>query len=332
MRILLLAALPIFFGGGDGAKGPKKPVKSKPAPVSVLDAELIRLRVELHYALDAAERELESQFEKKFQELSESGSVLEQEWRFLWDQYLVEWNAIEGEYSQQIAALGAGPALASSSGSALAINATCEFCTFTPGGWGNDCHGHNPGCILDAHFYLLYPNGLILGDPDGPDGDGLYSVTLATPDDVRAYLRGSGMPSVLEADYVAPTSPYGGSLGQHIVAARLNILGGVAGVLSGEVCNPKKLIFTDCVADPLLGKTITAVLRLAERTMSSEFGVPANPGQPIADANGDGVPDVSLSDLTGALTVFNEAFVTCSDSSPCLVLGLAPPAGAFAPK
>src|SRR5262249_20373263 len=45
---------------------------------------------------------------------------------------------------------------------------TGDFETFTQGGWGAICHGGNPGCLRDAHFDEVFPDGLVLGDPDGP--------------------------------------------------------------------------------------------------------------------------------------------------------------------
>jgi len=61
--------------------------------------------------------------------------------------------------------------------------------TYTQGAWGGTCSGNNPACLLQANFDTVFPNGLILGDPDGIDGDSEFALLLTSSDAVSSQAR-----------------------------------------------------------------------------------------------------------------------------------------------
>jgi hypothetical protein len=70
--------------------------------------------------------------------------------------------------------------------------------TQTQGGWGNDCHGNNPGCLRDHNFSAAFPTGITIG--------GNYTIHFTTADAVRLYLPAGTTPGVLTSNHVDPTS------------------------------------------------------------------------------------------------------------------------------
>jgi hypothetical protein len=201
-------------------------------------------------------------------------------------------------------------------------NGCCEpgdFCTQTQGGWGVACQGNNPGCLRDTYFAGLFPDGLIVGDPDGPDGDGLYAILLETSADVEDYLPAGGTPTALTNDQTNPETTSSGIFGGQLVAATLNVAFDDAGLgactLTGT-CNfgyppgtLKTLVYKDCVAAGLLEKSVAQVIAWANCAISGESlascGVPAG---------------VTISDLSDALATLNQEFVDCATVLGCLGL------------
>ncbi len=193
-----------------------------------------------------------------------------------------------------------------------------DFCTQSQGGWGTNCHGHNPGCLRDQYFAAVFPGGLIVGDPDGADGDGLFAIVLTSSAAVRDYLPGGGTPAVLSADYTNPNYTSAGVFGAQLVAATLNVAFDAAGLglctLTGSCsfANPPgtlgTLTYICGVDDDLIGLTVNEVLALANTAISGG-GTPAG---------------VSISNLNNALSIFNEAFSDCSGSGSCLRLDCDP--------
>lgn len=106
-----------------------------------------------------------------------------------------------------------------------------DFCRQTQGGWGQDscnpgpdpCAGGNVGCFRDCHFDDLFPSGLVVGDPDGPDADGSYAILLTSSAAVAEYLPAGGMPAALTADQTDPETTSSGVFGGQLVAATLNV-------------------------------------------------------------------------------------------------------------
>lgn len=185
-----------------------------------------------------------------------------------------------------------------------------DFCTYTQGGWGTSCSGGNPGCRRDAHFDEVFPGGLLLGDQDGSDGDGEFSLLLQSSAAVEAFLPAGGKPSALDADLVDPLSSSAGSFAGQLAAAKLNVgfddAGfldkGYAGVALGD------LIFVSGVDSDLVGKTVRDVIALADLAISGHYA------DGKIDLDLDGNVDLTISDLSTALDVLNNNFDNCTQN------------------
>jgi hypothetical protein len=192
-----------------------------------------------------------------------------------------------------------------------------DFCSQTQGGWGTDnCNGNNTACLLAMYFDAITPvGGLIVGDPDGPDADGSWSILLTDSAAVAAYLPAGGAPAALTADLTDPAVTASGVFGGQLVAATLNVLmddngfGKCSLTMACTFPNPpgtlRTLIYGDCVVAGLQGLSVDQVLALANTAISGG-GTPAG---------------VSISDLGDALAVLNEEFVDCDTvATGCLQL------------
>ncbi len=128
------------------------------------------------------------------------------------------------------------------------------FVTYSKGGWTTTAQGNNPGSLRDQHFDDIYPNGLVIGDPDN------YTITFEESVDVNNYKKG-GKPAVLDQSYTNPTKKLG-NLADQILAARLNRDYSEAGVLGdNDDYSLGELIY---VEGPFQGYTVNEMLDLAE--------------------------------------------------------------------
>jgi hypothetical protein len=169
------------------------------------------------------------------------------------------------------------------------------LCTFTQGGWGSTCHGNNPGCLRDQYFSTAFPAGLLIG---GDQASALWTTSAA----IAAYLPAGGPPAALSGHATNPTGTAAGVLGGQQTAAKLNV---------GIVGSPAQYVFVGCVKTALIGTSVASVIEMADEAMSS----------------GSAPPGLSFSDLSDALTVFNENYDECRNGG-CLAppsLGGPPP-------
>jgi hypothetical protein len=189
-----------------------------------------------------------------------------------------------------------------------------DFCTQTRGGWGQRrCSGNNVACLRNEYFDDVFPNGLVVGDPDGPDADGSYAILLTSSQAVANY-GGGGPPSALTADQTDPLMTSAGVFGHQLVAATLNVAFDAAGLglctLTGSCNFPNlpgtlgTLVYVGCVDADLIGLSVNQVVALANTAIS-----------------GGGTPTgVTISNLNQALTVLNQEFVDCDTYIGCLAL------------
>jgi len=189
-----------------------------------------------------------------------------------------------------------------------------DFYSFTQGGWGQDCSGGAdgfPGCFRDLHFDSVFPNGMTLGDPDGPDGDGVYSLVLETSQAVADLLPNGSTPGPLTADEVNPLVSSAGVLAGQLVAAKLNVAFDDAGVFDGlknnTVIKTGDLVFVGCVPVYLLGRTVRQVIAVTDGYIAGNVFLP---------------PGVTASDLGAALDVVNNNSVDGEAALGCLELQL----------
>lgn len=87
--------------------------------------------------------------------------------------------------------------------------------TQTPGGWGAEPHGNNPGTYLHANFAAAFPNGITVGcSPD-------YNIKLSTAHAITDLLPTGGQAAVLKQNYSNPAAIKNVLVG-HLVALTLS--------------------------------------------------------------------------------------------------------------
>ncbi len=188
-----------------------------------------------------------------------------------------------------------------------------DLCTYTQGGWGADCNGGNPGCLLETWFPTLFPNGLAIGDPDGVfDNDGVFAARWDSAKAINLFLPIGGSPGPLSFDAVDPTTLPACVFAGQLVAAKLNCAFDDAGVFDEGKCRDDlklcDLVFVAGVHQKLIGWTVRDLIDLADQAIGCGLG-----GSPF-DIDGDQQGDVTWSDLNDALDAFNRNFDDCSSN------------------
>lgn len=192
-----------------------------------------------------------------------------------------------------------------------------DLVTYTQCEWGEHCCGGNFGCFRDANFCKVFPHGLIVGDPNGPDGDQIWALKLTSSHAVEDFLPESGYSHQFTCDLVDPHWTPAGAWGGELVAAKLNVAFDDAGLF-----DPKKnkdqiklgdLVFVKCVHPKLLGKSVREVIAISELAISRAVSVPV-------DVDGDNIGDVQLWDLRDALEDLNENFADGHTNKGCLAV------------
>jgi len=167
-------------------------------------------------------------------------------------------------------------------------------CAFTQGGWGQRCSGGNVGCLRDAWFDEVYPDGLTVGAHSPKD--------FPASADVQAFLPSGGPPAS------CPSNTFMGQL----TALRLNVDFSDAGIFGRY----SRLSEARLTSGPHIGLTAADLVALAEdldpcgkhgsvvdamTAFNEGFGAcdPSElpPEEDPDDKDGDGVPaDVDCDD------------------------------------
>lgn len=177
--------------------------------------------------------------------------------------------------------------------------------TYTQGAWGGTCSGTNPACLMQANFASIFPNGLILGDADGIDGDSEFALLLTSSDAVTNFLPEGSTRKPFNQDDVDPTTSEAGVLAGQLVAAKLNLAFDDAGLFDAQKALPAvklgDLRFFSGIHAQLVGMTVRDLIALTDQVISTAVAMPV-------DLDGDLSGDVNYSDLSTALDVFNNNF------------------------
>lgn len=193
-----------------------------------------------------------------------------------------------------------------------------SFCTYNQLGWGSDCVLHEAGCLLLENFDVLFPNGIVIGDADGIDGDGFFASLWTLVGKIQHFLPQTLRCATLALDRENPICDSGWSLGGNLLAAKLNVAFDDAGLFDDKKCRDDvklgDLELVGCVDEDLIGWTVRDLIALADGAISLELG--AGP----FDIDGDGKADVTLFEICDALEVVNENFKDCIDDNGCLGL------------
>jgi hypothetical protein len=88
--------------------------------------------------------------------------------------------------------------------------------TQTPGGWGAEPHGQNPGTYLHMNFDAAFPNDLTIGCTGG------YTITMTTAQAITDLLPTGGQAAVLKASAIDPTDVKNVLVG-HLIALTLSL-------------------------------------------------------------------------------------------------------------
>jgi hypothetical protein len=195
-----------------------------------------------------------------------------------------------------------------------------EYCTFTMGGWGSTCPeaqqgdslSTQPGCIRDHYFSDVFPEGVVIGDPEGPgSGTNWYSALWTTASAVEAFLPAGKTPSALTADLTDPVTTPAGVLAGQLLALRMNVEFSCEGIfadldlLPGLACYGDFIISDDCdtsQGNEFAGMTVYAFLAIADSAVG---------GLDVLDNYG-----ATLSDLNFTATCLNEFFDDCDPFAP----------------
>jgi hypothetical protein len=97
------------------------------------------------------------------------------------------------------------------------VEPTCgQLRTQTPGGWGTNAFGNNPGAYRDANFANAFPSGLTVGcTPD-------YNILFTSSAAVRDFLPSGGKAQAFTMSYIDPTG-LKNVLAGHLVALTLSV-------------------------------------------------------------------------------------------------------------
>jgi hypothetical protein len=171
-------------------------------------------------------------------------------------------------------------------------------CTFTQGGWGNDCpegeqnDPSRPGCILQRYFAQAFPGGSVgIGDPAGPDGGlpNFYSAVWMSPDAVQAFLPAGGTSGMLTSDARDPLSTGAGVLAGQILALRLNVGFSCSGAFVDAGLSPGVSCYGEFVVPASCGKfaglTVEQFLAVADEAVGGKKNVLKQYGAGLSDLN-----------------------------------------------
>jgi hypothetical protein len=193
------------------------------------------------------------------------------------------------------------------------------FCTYTMGGWGSKCPrpqvddsmSTQPGCIRDHFFDDIFPDGVRIGDPDGPDGygDGWYTALWDSASDVQAFLPSGMTPGIFTRDYTNRTYPTtAGVLAGQLLALRLNVEyscnSAFAELGLTQNCLRYWVIPADsCFGTKFAGMTVGEFQAIADSIVGNFAGVAER-------------WDVTPSQLNEVATCLNETFDECGTYGP----------------
>ncbi len=138
-------------------------------------------------------------------------------------------------------------------------NNSCDYKTYTQGGWGAPAHGNNPGVYRNANFAAAFPTGLTIGCSTG------FTLRLTTAQAVQDFLPSGSTPSALPSNQVNPGNSYRNVLAGQLVALTLSLrfdqydanFGGSNGYLGDQTI----------ASGTFAGMTITQVVAIANQVI-----------------------------------------------------------------
>jgi hypothetical protein len=133
--------------------------------------------------------------------------------------------------------------------------------TQTQGGWGQKARGGNPGSYRDANFANAFPNGLVIGCPNGG-----YTVTLTSASAVQDFLPQGKTPKALTQDLTDATRKnYRNVLSGQVAALALSVGFDNYDPTFGQ--DSEALQFQEVASGSFAGWTIEQVLDVANEVL-----------------------------------------------------------------
>ena len=172
---------------------------------------------------------------------------------------------------------------------------------------------------LTSDFARWFPGGVVLGDTDGPDGDAQGALVLSSAADVLVALntQPQAAATTIQRDQTGTRGVVLGALARQLLTAKLNLAHDAANAradLAGHT-------FAASVPRSILMLRVDQVMQLADRALAGEFGHPVGSSgnaRKSVDVDGNGAPDLSLTELATALEGFNKSF-TATGAAPTVV-------------
>ena len=189
----------------------------------------------------------------------------------------------------------------------------CPYCTFTQGGYKNDCKQYNswfgppatcesltldwthssPGCVRDLCFFNT---SFVLGNTS----NGGFTATFTTKEAIKAFFPEGGPPAVFTGPSVVnPINTEAGTFGGQLLTAMMNVR------FSANLSDISLLRFSsNCsnLSSLFYGKTILEVIYIANQVISG-----AAPPEYVVYTPGI---------LTFALGLYNDNFDKCQNLHP----------------
>jgi hypothetical protein len=130
--------------------------------------------------------------------------------------------------------------------------------TQTPGGWGAEPNGNNPGTYLHANFDAAFPNDLKIGCAGG------YTITMTTAQAITNLLPTGGQAAKLKASAVDPAEIKNVLVG-HLIALTLSLRFDIVDADFG----PAGVHLGDMIisSGPFAGKTVNQFMTIANNVI-----------------------------------------------------------------
>ena len=140
-----------------------------------------------------------------------------------------------------------------------------EYCTYNQAGWVGAA-SRSVGESFDDNFDFVLPSVLLIG--------GTPSVTFSSPSALRFFLPATGAPGRLTQSLLDPYKTSAGRLTGEVVALKLNLVFGTAGLLPASSGSIGVLTLSG-MGNAFDGATVGQILTLAEEVLSTgkSFGV-----------------------------------------------------------
>jgi hypothetical protein len=176
--------------------------------------------------------------------------------------------------------------------------ASCDFRTYTQGGWGAPANGNNPGVYRNANFAAAFPQGLVIGCQSG------NTLTLTSAQAVQDFLPSGSTPSALPGDLTNPGNAYDNVFAGQLVAITLS--------LGFDAYDPNFAGSTGFLGDQIIGSGTFEGMTIAQVVAIANQVIGGCSNQYSFSALNDVLSDINENFVGGA----NNGFIECVEADP----------------